>query len=94
MPPEWADDFDPLMEGWHPHTGPVRDMFPGVVEKGWREGMTQRDFYVHVTPARVETLVIEWRRPWSEVIAIVRDGVEYTEQPSDRATFDRLWKRP
>lgn len=101
MPEAWADDFDPPMAEWRVATaGEMLTAFPGVADRGWGSNpmMVQRDFWVRFTPpcphspAKTETLVVEWARPWQEVIAIIRDGVVIMDMPESKEEFDTFWK--
>jgi hypothetical protein len=93
LPEEWAEEFDPPRCDWVVWQGPVEEVFPGVVARGWHDGeMVQRDFWVRSTCFGRQTLVVEWKKPWREVIAIIRDGWILTQQPSTLKEFDIIWR--
>lgn len=92
MPDDWVDDFDPVMANWAPHIGPVREIFPGVIERGWQDGLRQRDFFTRVSGDKTETLVVEWEIPWRAVMAIILNGAVIEDMPESKKEFDTFWK--
>lgn len=97
MPEEWADDFDPILADWQQASPSHILQFPReIAARGWSNGtLKQRDWWVRFPDKGPwETLVIEWAKPWREVIAIIRDGVVITDMPESKEEFDSFWKIP
>lgn len=97
MPEDWADGFDPGSAEWRQaRCSEITSIahFRDIADRGWSGGLLQqRDFWVRELPGRErETLVIEWSKPWAEVIAVIRDGVVITDMPGSREEFDSFWK--
>lgn len=88
LPADWADSFDPQAYGWEVFHGQYETKFPEVKGRGWEGGLKQRDFWV----SGACRLIVEWSRPWSEIITVFRDGTEYPPPYNVRHDFDSLWR--
>jgi hypothetical protein len=54
--------------------------------------MRQRDFWTREAAGKTETLVVEWARPWREVIAVIVNGAVILDMPGSKGEFDTFWK--